>query len=71
MKRVGVVLVLLGVLAFIFGGIRYSREKTVLDLGPIQATATEHHEIPISPIVGAVALIGGLLMLLAPVRRPA
>jgi uncharacterized membrane protein YidH (DUF202 family) len=71
MKRVGIALVLLGVLALVFGGIRYSREKTVLDLGPIQATATEHHEIPISPIVGTVAIVGGLLLLLAPGRRTA
>ncbi len=71
MKALGFVLLVLGILALVYGGISYSRQRTVIDMGPIQATATEQHNIPLSPIVGGVAIIGGLLLLLVPRRRMA
>ena len=69
MKTLGFAAVILGILALIYGGITYSRERTVLDFGALRATATEQHNIPISPIVGGIAIVGGLLLLLAPQRR--
>ncbi len=69
MKLVGIVLVVLGVLALIYGGISYNRERTVLDVGPFKATATEQKNIPISPIVGGVALLGGIILLALPRKR--
>jgi len=71
MKALGFVLVVLGILALVYGGISYNRQRTVLDMGPIHATATEQHNIPFSPIVGGVAIVGGLLLLLVPRRRAA
>lgn len=69
MKALGFVLVILGILALVYGGITYNRERTVLDLGPIKATATEQRNVPFSPIVGAVAIAGGLVMLMASRRK--
>lgn len=69
MKLVGFVLVVLGVLALVYGGISYNRERTVLDVGPFKATATEQKNIPLSPIVGAVALLGGIILLTLPRKR--
>ena len=69
MKIAGVLLVVLGMLGLIYGGIGYKKEKTVLDLGPIKATATEQKNIPISPVVGGIAVIGGVLLLVIPKRR--
>lgn len=71
MKPMGFVLLVLGILALVYGGISYSRQRTVLDMGPIKATATERHNVPLSPIVGGVAIVGGLLLLLVPRRRTA
>ena len=68
MKPLGFVLVAFGILALVYGGISYSRQRTVLDVGPIKATATEQHNIPVSPIVGGIAIVSGLLLLV--VRRP-
>ena len=59
MKFMGFVLVILGVLALVYGGISYNRQRTVLDVGPFKATATEQKNIPLSPIVGGIALLGG------------
>ena len=70
MKVIGFVLVIVGVLALAYGGISYNRERTVLDMGPIKATATEQKNIPLSPIVGGIALLGGIILLVAPRKRP-
>jgi len=69
MKKLGVALVVLGAIAVIFGGIGYKREKTILDVGGIKATATEHKTIPIAPIIGAVLLACGVTLLLVPGMR--
>lgn len=69
MKPIALILVVLGVLGLIYGGIGYNREKTVLDLGPIKATATEHKTIPIAPIVGILAIVGGVALLITDRRR--
>jgi hypothetical protein len=63
MKRLGIALVILGVVALIYGLIGYNRQTTVIDVGGIKATATEHKTIPMAPIVGVISLIGGAALL--------
>jgi hypothetical protein len=69
MKIVGVALVILGIVALVYGGIGYNRQRTILDVGGIKATTTEHKSIPIAPIVGVIALIGGIALLVVPGKR--
>jgi len=71
MKTLGFALVVLGIIALVYGGISYNRERTVIDLGPFKATATEQKNIPFSPVLGGIALIGGIALLLAPRKRSA
>ncbi len=59
MKAVGVVLIVLGVLALAYGGFTYTHQKKVVDLGPIQASKKETSTVPLPPILGVVAIIGG------------
>jgi hypothetical protein len=61
----GIILVVVGIIAFTYQGITYTTHKRIVDLGPIQATKTEHKTIPVSPLVGALALIGGVGLILA------
>jgi uncharacterized membrane protein HdeD (DUF308 family) len=63
MRLVGVVLIVLGIIALAYQGITYTTHKKVLDIGPIQATKEEHNTIPIPPILGVLALIGGVVIL--------
>jgi uncharacterized membrane protein YidH (DUF202 family) len=63
MKTIGVVLVALGVLALVYGGVSYNRSRTVLQMGSVSVTATEHRSVPIPAVVGVVALIGGVAIL--------
>jgi uncharacterized membrane protein HdeD (DUF308 family) len=63
MRLVGIVLIVIGIIALAYQGITYTTHKKVLDIGPIQATKEEHHTVPLPPIVGVVALIGGVLII--------
>jgi hypothetical protein len=61
----GFALVIFGVLALGYQGITYTTHRKVLDVGPIQATKTEHNTIPLPPIVGGLALLGGVVLIVA------
>jgi uncharacterized membrane protein YidH (DUF202 family) len=63
MKALGIVLIVLGVLALAYGGFTYTHEKKVVDLGPIQATRKETSTVPLPPILGVFAIIGGGVLL--------
>ena len=62
---VGIVLIALAVISFAYQGITYTTHKKVLDVGPIQATKTEHKTIPLPPIFGGIALVGGIILMMA------
>ncbi len=62
-KVIGLVLIAIGLIGLVWGGFTYTTRKTVVDLGPIQATADQKHEIPLSPILGVAALAGGIALL--------
>lgn len=62
---VGVLLIVLGVIALAYQGITYTTHKRVLDVGPIHATKEEHKTIPLPPILGGLALAGGIVLLIA------
>lgn len=68
MKMVGIALVILGIVALVAGGLGYDRQRTVLEVGGLKATATEHRTIPYSPIIGAIALVGGIVLLVGAKR---
>ncbi len=69
MKILGIVLIALGVLALVYGGIDYNKSRTVLEVGSVSVTATEHKNIPVPAIVGVIALIGGVALLVGGKRR--
>jgi uncharacterized membrane protein len=68
---IGIILVVLGALALAYQGINYTRTEKVFDVGPIHATAETHERLPIPPILGGIALIGGVAFLVAGARKKA
>ena len=60
---IGIGLIILAVISFAYQGITYTTHKKVVDLGPIQASTTEHKTIPLSPIFGGVLLVGGIILI--------
>jgi hypothetical protein len=57
------------VIALVFGGITYTTKDKVIDLGPIQATAKKEKTIPLPPVLGAISLIGGIVLLITSGKR--
>jgi uncharacterized membrane protein YidH (DUF202 family) len=66
---VGAVLIVIGLVSLLLGGFRWTQQKTVVDIGPLKATTEEHKTVPIPPVIGGLALVGGILVLVVPSRR--
>ncbi len=65
----GIILIVLGALALAYQGFTYTRQEKVLDVGPIHATAEKHEHVSIPPILGGLALIGGIAILFVGARK--
>ncbi|MPZ21596.1 MAG: DUF3185 domain-containing protein [Luteitalea sp.] len=66
---VGIVLVIIGIVALAYGGITYTRDETVLDVGPVQAQRETRERIPLPPLLGGLALVGGVVLIIVGARR--
>lgn len=66
---IGVILIVIGIVAFAYGGFRFTTEKKVVDLGPLQVTQQEEHQIPFPPILGGLCLVGGIVLVVAGSRK--
>ena len=64
-RAIGAILIVLGLIGLAWGGFTYTTKKKVLDIGPIEATREEHHNVPVPPIAGALALVGGIVLIAA------
>ena len=58
-----IILIALGIAAFAYQGITYTTREKVVDIGPIQVTAEKTKTLPLPPIVGAIAIVGGIVLL--------
>ncbi len=66
---VGALLILLGLIVLSVGGFSFTRREKVAEVGPIEVTAERERSVPLPPIVGGLAIAGGLLVLVASARR--
>jgi len=66
---IGIVLTAIGLAALIYGGITYSSQEEEVKVGPIEVTAKTKKTIPLPPIVGGVAIAGGIVLLIVGIRR--
>jgi len=64
----GLVLIALGIIAFVAQGITYTTREKVIDLGPLQATKEEKKTIPLPPVLGGIALVGRIALVIAGTR---
>ena len=65
MTMIGMILIALGLVALVYQGITYTSRETVLDIGPLHATADRQKTLPLSPVLGLAALAGGVALLVA------
>lgn len=71
MAVLGIVLIVLGVGALVYQGITYTTRETVVDIGPIHATADRQRTIPLPPVLGITAVVGGVALLIVGLRQRA
>ena len=68
-KMLGIILIVLGLVGLVWGGFSYTTREKVVDIGPIHATREKTHNIPLAPIGGALALAGGIVLLVVGRKR--
>jgi len=66
---IAIILIAVGVVVFTYQGITYTTREKVVDLGPIQMTAEKTKTLPLPPILGAIALVGGIVLLVVGNRK--
>ena len=66
---IGVILIVLGVVALAYQGITYTTNEKVVDLGPLKVEAKREKTIPLPPVLGGLALVGGIVLVVVGARR--
>lgn len=66
---IGVILILLGIAGFIFGGISFTKKDKVADLGPLEVQTEKKETIPVTPIASGVAVVAGIIMVAVGARK--
>jgi hypothetical protein len=69
MRTAGIILIVIGVIGLAWGGITYTRRKDTVNVGPFSATVRERETVPISPVVGGIALVAGIVLIAVGGRR--
>ena len=68
-RIIGLVLVIVGIVALLWGGVFWTRNKTVVDAGPLQVKTQQHEGVALPPIVGVGSLIAGIALLVVGGRQ--
>jgi len=62
---VGLVLLVIGIVGFVAGGFSFNRTRTVVDAGPVKIQGTSRERVPLSPILSGLAVVGGIVLIVA------
>ena len=60
---IAVVLIVIGVIALAYGGLSFTTKEKVAEVGPLKLEKDKTHSVALSPILGVVALVGGIALL--------
>jgi len=66
---VGIALILLGIVAFVYQGITYTSREKIIDVGPLQASVDTKKTIPLSPLLGGLVLVGGIVLVVVGTKK--
>ena len=58
----GIILIVIGIVALAYGGFTYTKREKVVDLGPLKVSADREKTVPLPPILGALCLVGGVVL---------
>jgi uncharacterized membrane protein len=66
---VGIALIVLGIVAFAYQGISYTSREKIIDIGPLQASVDTKKNIPLSPLLGGLVLVGGIVLVVVGAKK--
>jgi uncharacterized membrane protein len=66
---IGIILIVLGVVALAYQGITYTTTERVVDLGPLKVDKKKENTIPLPPVLGGLALVGGVILVATSARK--
>jgi uncharacterized membrane protein HdeD (DUF308 family) len=69
MRTLGIILVVAGLLAIALPYVTFTTKEKVLDIGPIEAVQEKKHSVPVSPLIGTVVLVAGVVVIVAGGRK--
>jgi hypothetical protein len=69
MRIAGLLLVVVGIVALVWGGVFWTERDTVIDAGPLQVTTEDREGVALPPVVGGIALVAGIVLLVLPARK--
>jgi len=67
---IGIALIILGIVALAYQGITYTTREKIVDIGPLQATAEKEKTVPLPPLLGGLALAGGVVLVVVGSKNP-
>ena len=59
---IGIILIVIGIVALAYGGFSYTTREKVIDAGPLQVSADKEKTVPLPPVLGALCLVGGIVL---------
>jgi drug/metabolite transporter (DMT)-like permease len=59
---IGIILIVIGIVGFVWGGVGWNEQKKDAQLGPLQITHQEEHGISVPPLVSDICLVGGIVL---------
>jgi uncharacterized membrane protein YidH (DUF202 family) len=68
-RGIGIVLIIIGVVALVWGGVFWTERETVLDAGPVEVQREDQEGIALPPVLGIIALVGGIILVALPSGR--
>ena len=69
-KRIaGLALIVIGLVILVWGGVFWTDRDPLIDAGGLEVTTAEQEGVALSPILGAIALVGGIVLMAMPSRR--
>jgi hypothetical protein len=69
MRIAGILLIVAGMAAFLFGGFSYKRHIRIADANLVMVAATEDHPVRIPPLLGIAAILAGSGLMFLKIQR--
>jgi hypothetical protein len=66
---VGIILIAIGVIALAYGGLSFTTSEKVAEIGPLKVEKEKTRTVPLPPLLGGVALAGGIVLLVVGARK--